>query len=297
MINLVLRGLTWKTVLAFLVDILVMGMNFEDHLSNLIETLERFRLHGLKLKPQKCILFQKEVEFLGRNVSSNQLKMTSKDTKTVEEWPVPTSSKEVERFLGLANYHRVFVKNFAEKAQVLYSLTGKNKFRWGQEEQEAFESLKVTLVNPPVLGLPNTEDPFILDTDASDTAIGAELLQIQNGEEKVVAYSSYTLTPEQKKYCTTRKELLSIVRFTRQFRHYLLGRVFTVRTDHSSLTWLLKFKDPQGQLARWIEELSQYHMVVQFRSVSKMEMLMHVQSQWLTRTGSSHRVGASPSKN
>ena len=179
-INLVLRVLTWKTVLAFLDDILVMGMNFEDHLCNLIETLERFRLHGLKLKPRKCILFQKEVEFLGRNVSSNQLKMTSKDTKTVEEWPVPTSSKEVERFLGLANYHRVFVKNFAEKAQVLYSLTGKNKFRWGQEEQEAFASLKVALVNPPVLGLPNTEDSFILDTDASDTAIGAELLQLQN---------------------------------------------------------------------------------------------------------------------
>ena len=76
-INLVLRGLTWKTVLVFLDDILVMGMNFEDHLSNLIETLERFRLHGLKLNPRKCILFQKEVEFLGRNVSSNQLKMTS----------------------------------------------------------------------------------------------------------------------------------------------------------------------------------------------------------------------------
>ena len=88
---------------------------------------------------------------------------------------------------------------------MLYSLTGKNKFRWGQEEQEAFESLKVALVNPPVLGLPNTEDPFILDTDASDTAIGAERLQLQNGEEKVVAYSSYTLTPEQKKYCTLEK--------------------------------------------------------------------------------------------
>ena len=73
---------------------------------------------------------------------------------------------------------------------MLYSLTGKNKFRWGQEEQEAFESLKVASVNPPVLGLPNTEDPFILDTDASDTAIGAELLQLQNGEEKVVAYIS-----------------------------------------------------------------------------------------------------------
>ena len=87
---------------------------------------------------------------------------------------------------------------------------------------------------------------LILDTDAS----------VQNGEERVIAYSSFALTPEQKKYCTTRKELLSIVRFTRQFRHYLLGRIFTVRTDHSSLTWLLKFKDPQGHIARWMDKLS-----------------------------------------
>lgn len=268
-INLVLRGLTWKTLLAFLDDILVLGMNFEDHLKNLAETLDRFKQHGLKLKPRKCVLFQREVEFLGRIVSSNQLKITSKDTKTVDAWPVPTSSKEVERFLGLANYHRSFIKNFAVMAQPLYNLTGKNQFKWSEKEQSAFDALKTALMNPPVLGLPNIHDPFILDTDASDAAIGAELIQVQNGEEKVVAYSSFALTPEQRKYCTTRKELLSIVRFTRQFRHYLLGRIFTVRTDHSSLTWLLKFKDPQGQLARWMEELSQYNMVVQHRSGNK----------------------------
>lgn len=264
-ISLVLRGLTWKTMLAFLDDILVMGMNFEDHLKNLAEAFERLRQHGLKLKPRKCILFQSEVEFLGRIVSSNQLKMASKDIETVTEWPVPTSSKEVERFLGLANYHRSFIKNFAEMARPLYKLTGKNNFKWDNDEQVAFNSLKVALTNPPVLALPNSHDPFILDTDASDAAIGAELIQVQDGEERVIAYSSFSLAPEQRKYCTTRKELLSIVRFTRQFRHYLLGRIFTVRTDHSSLTWLLKFKDPQGQLARWIEELSQYNMVIQHR--------------------------------
>ena len=157
----------------------------------------------------------------------------------------------MERFLGLANYHRAFIKNFAGMAHPL-----KNK-------------LKEALTNPPVLGLPNSEDFLILDTDFSDAAIGAELIQVQNGEERVIAYSSFALTPEQKKYCTTRKELLSIVRFTRQFRHYLLGRIFKVSTDHSSLTWLLKFKDPQGQMARWMEELSQYNMVVQHRPGTK----------------------------
>ena len=129
--------------------------------------------------------------------------------------------------------------------------------------------MKEALTNPPVLGLPNTYDPSILDTDASDVSIGSELIQVQNGEERVIAYSSFALTPEQKKYCTTRKELLSIVRFTRHFRHHLLGRIFTVRTDHSSLTWLLKYKDPEGQIARWMEELSQYNMVVQHRPGTK----------------------------
>jgi hypothetical protein len=104
--------------------------------------------------------------------------------------------------------------------------------------------LNVALTSPPVLALPNQEDPFIVDSDASNSAIGAELLEVQDGEEKVIAYSSFSLTPEQKNYCTTRKELLCIVRFTRQFRHYILGKVFTVRTDHSSLTWLLRFTVP-----------------------------------------------------
>jgi hypothetical protein len=79
------------------------------------------------------------------------------------------------------------------------------------------------MVRAPVLALPNATDPFILDTDASDKSVGAELIQIQEGEERAVAYGSLTLTPEQQKYCTTRKELLAIIRFSRQFRHYLLG--------------------------------------------------------------------------
>ena len=87
-------------------------------------------------------------------------------------------------------------------------------------------------------------------------AIGAVLSQIQNDCEKVICYGSYVLTPEQRKYCVTRRELLSVVHFTRQFRHYLLGRKFLLRTDHNSLTWLLRFKHIEGQLARWLEELS-----------------------------------------
>jgi len=163
----------------------------------------------------------------------------------------------VERFLGFANYHRAFIKDYSKIAIPLQDLTGKRPFHWNLEQQQALDQLREALVTAPVLALPNSTDPFILDTDASDKTIGAELLQVQGDQERAIAYASFTLTPEQQKYCTTRKELLAIIRFTPQFRHYLLGRPFLVRTDHSSLTWLTRFKEPQGQLARWLEELSQ----------------------------------------
>ncbi|MES9882037.1 MAG: pol polyprotein [Sedimenticola sp.] len=263
--NLVLRGLNWKIALAFLDDILVLGSNFGHHLTNLASTLSRFREYGLKLKPKKCTLFQKEVDFLGRRVGSNSLAMTDQDIQVVRDWPTPSCSKDVERFLGLANYHRSFIRKFAELADPLYRITRKQPFEWAAEQNNAFLALKNALVRPPVLALPNLQDEFVLDTDASHVAIGAELLQVQNGQEVAISYGSYALSPEQRRYCVTRKELLAVVRFTRQYRHYLLGRPFTVRTDHSSLIWLMHFKAPQGQLARWMEELSQFNMVLKYR--------------------------------
>ena len=264
--NLVLRGLTWKVVLAFLDDIVVLGRNFDDHISNLKDALLRYREFGLKLKPKKCAFFQNEIEFLGRKVSGNSLAMSENDIEVVKQWPVPTDSKQVERFMGLANYHRGFIKNFSELAAPLYAVTGKKLFVWGSAQESAFNALKEALTSPPILALPKENDPFILDTDASNEAIGAVLIQVQNGQEKVVAYGSFGLTKEQRRYCVTRRELLAVVRFTRQFRHYLLGKPFTVRTDHSSLRWLMGFREPQGQLARWLEELSRYNMVLQHRA-------------------------------
>ena len=108
----------------------------------------------------------------------------------------------------------------------------KEEFKWETDQQEAFDRIKGALSSEPVLSFPNNKDLFILDSDASDFAIGAELSQVQDGKEKVIAYSSLGLSPEQKRYCVTRKELLAVARFTRQFRHYLIGRHFVIRTDH-----------------------------------------------------------------
>ena len=122
--------------------------------------------------------------------------------------------------------------------------------------------LKQSLVNPPVLSYPLFKHPFILDVDASGNGLGAVLSQRNLDKEEVIAYASRVLTKQERKYCTTRKELLALVWGVRYFKPYLYGRSFTAHTDHGSLTWLKSFKEPEGQLARWLQVLEQFDFEV-----------------------------------
>ena len=139
--NLVLRGLTWDVVLAFLDDVLVLGTCFDSHLLNLRSVYDRLRHYQIKLKPRKCELFQRQVVFLGRIIRDGQVEMDEEAVKPIKDWPIPKNTKQVEQFLGLANYHRSFIKDFAKRAVPLYCITGKKQFAWGQEQQSAFEDL------------------------------------------------------------------------------------------------------------------------------------------------------------
>ena len=188
----------------------------------------------------------------------------------IKQWPTPMNRKELQAFLGYANYHREHIRGYAGISSVLYELTGsKADFEWDDIHEQAFLSLKTALTVAPCLAYPSHTGLFILDTDASQTAIGAQLSQMQEGEERVISYASNALIAEQRRYCTTRKELLAVVKFSRHFRHYLLGRKFLLRTDHHSLVWLMRFRHAEGQLARWLEELSQYDMVIIHRAGAK----------------------------
>ena len=139
-------------------------------------------------------------------------------------------------------------------------------FKWTSDCQEAFEELRQQLVSPPILAFPDYQKPFILDTDASNLGIGAVLSQEQDdGQERVIAYGSRILSKAERRYCVTRRELLAVVYFLQHFRPYLLGRHFTLRSDHGSLTWLRNFKEPEGQLARWLEKLQEYDFTIVHR--------------------------------
>ena len=200
-------------------------------------------------------------------MSADGVRTDPAKTAKVTDWPVPKTKKQVQQFLGLASYYRRFVRDFATTAKPLHRLTEKNcKFEWTTHCQTAFEELRHRLVSAPILAFPDYCSDFILDTDASDTGIGAVLSQTQpDGSECVIAYASRTLSKPERRYCVTRRELLAAVTFIHHFRQYLLGKRFSLRTDHSSLTWLSNFKEPEGQLARWLERLQEYDFTITHR--------------------------------
>lgn len=151
-------------------------------------------------------------------------------------------------------------------AKCLHQLTEKGReFSWTDENQEAFGKLKEKLTHAPILCHPDFSNTFILDTDASNKAIGGVLSQVINGEERVIAYASRTLSKTERRYCVTRKELPVVVQFIKHFRHFLYGRQFLIRIHHSSLQWLRRFKNPEGQLVLWLEVISSYNMVIKHR--------------------------------
>ena len=155
-------------------------------------------------------------------------------------------------------------------AEPLYKLSRKGvSFQWQMEQESAFNELKHRLTIAPVLAYPDfTPDAglFVLDTDASQPlGIGAVLSRLQrNDTERVIAYGSRSLNEQEKNYCGTRLEMLALVNYMDHFRYYLVGQKLRLRTDNHSLVWLMSFKEPQGQVARWLGRL-QYDSEIQRR--------------------------------
>ena len=259
----VLQGLRWNRCLVYLDDIISFGGTFGTALSNLTLTFERLRSYGLQLKSSKCHLFRASVPFLGHIVGRRGLECDPKKIEDVKSWPVPDCLKSVHQFLGFVGYYRRFIPKFADIATPLVYLTGKDvPFVWDTSCSAAFRELRASLIDAPILAFPTETGQYILDTDASNFGLGGVLSQIQNDQERVVAYCSRALRPSQRRYCTTKREMLAVVAMCIQFRSYLRGARFTLRTDHKSLVWLHRFKDTEGMLSRWLHSLQQFQFSI-----------------------------------
>ena len=266
MMNDVLRPLLDKCVIVFLDDILVYSRSHEEHQQHLRQVLEILRKAKLYAKMTKCEFSKSSIPFLGHVISTDGIHTEPSKIKAVEAWPVPDNVNDLRSFLGLASYYRRFIKGHSKITAPLTHLTKKDvPFKWTEEEQEAFETLKRALITAPVLRSPDPELPYTVTTDASDVAVGAVLSQNDGSGDRPVAFTSNTLNETRRRYSTYDKEMFAILEALRVWRPYLAGKPFTIVTDHAPLQYLQSQATLSPRQARWLDRLSEYQFTIVYK--------------------------------
>ena len=264
----IFRGMQWNGALVYLDDLVAYGKTWTQALNRLRAMFQKLREANLTLKPSKCMLMTREITYLGHSVSESGVRPGAHKVKAIEAWPAPKTLDEVRSFLGLCGYYRRFVDNYADVTKPLTGMLKKGaEYVWGKEQQRSFRTLKQALTSYPCLGMIRPEGRLIVDTDASDYAIGAVLSQVQDGEERVLAYHSKTLNDAQTRYCTTKKELLAMKEALEVWDHYLQNpsESFLLRTDHAALKWLTTMAIKDRTLSRWAQYLAEYNFECEHR--------------------------------
>jgi hypothetical protein len=231
LMNTVFAPFIRKSVIVFLDDILVYSASWERHLSHLRQVLLTLCQNQLFAKLSKCAFAWTSIIYLGHIISEQGVATDPEKTAAMEKWPQPTNATELRGFLGLTGYYRKFVKNYALIAKPLTTLLTKKGFLRTEQASLAFIQLKQAMVSTPVLALPNFEQPFLVETDACDTGIGAVLTQGNHP----VAYLSKSLGVNNCKLSFYEKEFLAVMMVVDRWRQYLQCGLFTILTDHKSL--------------------------------------------------------------
>ena len=256
-------------VIVYLDDILVFSKTEEEHLQHLEEVCKRLQAESLYAKRSKCCFGMKEVGFLGHTVSARGLATERDKVQAVQDWPVPTNQTEMASFLGLANFYRRFIQNYAEISVPLTELLKKGQeFKWSAEAQTAFEALKTQLCQAPVLAPPNRDLPYTICTDASAKAVGAVLLQGEGDSARAVAFASRKLTPAERNYLNHDRETLAVMYALRTWRHYVMnGHPVRVITDNTATKFILTKSTEQlnNRQRHWLSELADYNLVLEHR--------------------------------
>ncbi|XP_039520330.1 uncharacterized protein K02A2.6-like [Pimephales promelas] len=268
--NQILAGL--KGVVCYLDDILVTGTDEESHLQHLDATLERLKEYGLRVRKDKCEFFQVAVEYLGHVIDASGLHTSPSKVKAIVDAPEPENVSQLRSFLGLLNYYGRFIPNIATLLKPLHKLLCHEKnWRWTSECQEAFKRAKETLLKSNALTYFDPALPIQLACDASPYGVGAVLSHIMpNGQERLIAFASRSLSKAEANYAQIEREALSIVFGVRKFYQYVFGRKFTLLTDHRPLTAI--FGPHHGipslaasRMQRWALLLSAHTYVIKYR--------------------------------
>jgi hypothetical protein len=245
--------------LVYLDDILIYSRTEKEHVEHLRMVLDKLRVHKLYYKLSKCEFLRSHLSYSGHNISSDGMGVEERKVHAIRCWERPKNLVNVQSFLGLCNYYRRFVRNFSTIAGLLTNLTRKDvAFEWTPAQEAAFTQLKEALMNTPILRNADSNLPFEVQTDASETGFGAVLQQKSEDGTRPVAYMSRKLNAAEQNYTVHERELLAVVDSLRDWRPYLLGHKFVVKTDHRPLQNLQTQPQLSRRQARWVLFLQEY---------------------------------------
>ncbi|QRW18525.1 Retrotransposable element Tf2 protein [Rhizoctonia solani] len=264
--NELFKDLLDVCVIIYLDDILIYSKDDASHTKHVHEVLKRLMDNQLFCRASKCTFHVTSVEYLGIIVSDKGFSLDKLKIQAVQEWPIPTKVKEVQSFLGFANFLRRFVANFSHVARPLHNLVKKDTaWKWEEKEQAAFQGLKDAITNAPVLCHADPTKPYFLETDASGAALGSILSQQQeDGWLHPLGFLSESFKGAEQNYDTHDKELLAIIRSLEYWRIFLEGTVhpITVFTDHRNLEYWKESRTFNRRHARWHLLLAGYNFQI-----------------------------------
>lgn len=253
---------------AYIDDVVVHSSTWEQHVAHLRDVFDRIHQAGLVINASKCHIAKPEVAYLGYTLGGGVVKPQLDKVEAIQNCPPPTTKKGVRSFLGLVGWYRRFIPDFSSRAAVLTDLTRKNapnRVRWTDACEQAFQELKDCMCRGPVLQSPDFDLPFVVQTDASGVGLGAVLLQGVGDDCRPVQYISRKLYPRETRYSTVEKECLAVKWALDTLRYYLVGKDFTLETDHRALQWLHTMKDSNARVTRWLMAMQPYRFTVRYR--------------------------------
>jgi hypothetical protein len=254
-------------VATFVDDIVVYSSNYEDHIQHTKSVIDELTRYNLILNPNKCHFAQKTIYLLGFCVSSQGKSfLDPRKVTNAQEWPVPTTGKDIQQFLGLVNYFHNYLPKapiLAEPLNALRNHQGKLGALWTTDHTIAFNKIKESLVHAPYLFSPRSDLPFHVATDASDVGIGAVLYQLdKDGTILHNGFMARALSKSERNYQITKKELLAVIFALNKFHQHLWGRHFTLYTDHKALVYIHSQRDLNAMLSKWFDTLLDYNFDV-----------------------------------
>ena len=268
LMNEVLSDCLDHFTVAYLDDILIFSPTLKEHITHVREVLTRLRKHSLYAKLEKCEFHKSKVEFLGYIISSQGITMDKTKTEAIQTWPTPCNIKDIQSFIGFANFYHRFIQDFSKIVTPLTKLTRKDTpWNWSETTQTSFETLKNAFITAPILQYFDPNKPITVEADASDYAIGAVLSQPDKDNHlHPIAFYSHKFQPAEINYEIYDKEMFAIVAAFREWRAYLEGaqHTITVITDHKNLEYFITTKVLNCCQACWAEILGNYNFVIKY---------------------------------